>query len=159
MAPSANDQPALRLLSRDPLTRELGEFLLDRRARNLTPKTLRWYEQALGILAAFLRERGIDATEGVTAGVLRRFLVHLQEHGHNPGGVRNIYGAVKAFLRWYGDELAPADWPNPLRKVQTPRTPQIQMPPVPIGDLRAMLGTCQRRTFTGDRDQIGRAHV
>ncbi|HHX44616.1 MAG TPA: tyrosine-type recombinase/integrase [Chloroflexi bacterium] len=150
MAPSANNQPSPQV---EPLSREVAEFVLDRRARNLTPKTLLWYDQSLTIFAAFLEEQGVVTTEAVTPGALRRFLLNLQERGHNPGGVRNIWGAVKAYLRWYGGELAPPDWPNPLRRVETPRTPQVQMEPVPIDSLRAMLATCRRRTFTGDRDR------
>jgi len=143
----ANNQPGSQL------DREAAEFLLDRQARNLSPKTILWYQQSLAIFATFLQEQGVAATEDVTPSTLRHFVLYLQEHGHNPGGVRNIWGAVKAYLRWYGDELAAPDWPNPLRRVQTPRTPVRQMPAVPTESLRAMLATCKRRTFTGDRDR------
>jgi hypothetical protein len=48
----------------------------------------------------------VTSLADVTPSHLRRFIVHLQERGHNPGGVKNIYGAVKALLNWYADEDA-----------------------------------------------------
>jgi integrase/recombinase XerD len=77
--------------------------------------------------------------------------VHLAERGHNPGGVRNIYGAVKALVNWYASEHE--GWPNPLRKVRNPKAPDVPLHPVDLGDLQKMLDTCARRTFAGDRDR------
>jgi hypothetical protein len=53
MTPAAKDQPSLRLLHRDALDSELLEFGIDRQARNLTPKTLLWYDQSLALWRAF----------------------------------------------------------------------------------------------------------
>lgn len=41
----------------------------------------------------------MTTVEAITARHLRAFLLHLGE-GHSPGGVRVVYRAVKAFLRW-----------------------------------------------------------
>jgi len=92
---AAKDQPSLRILRKTNLAYDLQEFLIDRRARKLASKTLLWYRQSLGLLAKFLRSLGVENVQGIT---LRRFLLHLQERGHNPGGVGNVYRAVKAFL-------------------------------------------------------------
>ena len=45
---AANDQPSLRVLPKSSLAYDLQEFLIDRQARNLAPKTLLWYRQSLG---------------------------------------------------------------------------------------------------------------
>lgn len=150
---STQDQPASHVVPRSPLDGELLEFQIDRQARNLTPKTLRWYEQSLAILTAYLEEQSIHTLADVTPGILRRFLMHLRERGHNDGGVRNIYGAVRACFRWYGDELAAADWRNPASKVPMPRSADQSLEPVSIEHLQAMLATCERRAFIGDRDR------
>jgi site-specific recombinase XerD len=149
MTTPERDQPARC----HPLAREMGEFLIDRRARNVTPKTLTWYEQSLCVWAAFLDAHDVTTTGQVTASLLRRFVVHLQSQGRTAGGVRNVFCAVKAFLRWYSEELAPPDWASPLRKVRTPRVPQRQMVPVPVAHVKALLATCRRRSFVGDRDR------
>lgn len=153
MANPANNQPALQLLRPCPLDGELLEFAIDRQARNLTPKTLKWYQQSLDAFRAFCVAEGVTCLADVTASHLRRFLVHLQERGHNPGGVKNIYGAVKALLNWYAEEDAPDGWRNPTRKVKTPRVPEQPLEPVNLADLQAMLATCERRTFYGERDR------
>lgn len=152
-ATRANNQPALRVLPRAALDDELLEFTIDRQARNLTPKTLHWYEQSLSILREFVQAQNITTLADVTPSLLRRFILHLRERGHNDGGVKNIYGAVKALLRWYGDELAPEGWKNPIDKVQTPRCADQPLEPVSLDDLKAMLATCERRTYTGTRDR------
>jgi len=154
MGELARSQPSqLKIVSQSPLDCELREFLIDRQARNLTPKTLSWYRQSLDIWRAFLRSEDIQATADVTASTVRRFLLDLAAHGHNAGGVVNIFGAVKAFLRWYADESAPAGWQDPLSKVKNPRRPQEPLEPLDLGHLRAMLDTCEPRTFAGARDR------
>ncbi len=145
------DQPSLRILPRDALAMELQEFALDRQARNLTPKTLQWYGQSLDVFTAFCRERALATLGDLTPSHLRLFLVRLQEDGHNPGGVRNIYGAVKALVNWYAAEHD--GWPNPLKRVANPKTPQELQDPLDLGDLSKMLATCKKRAFTGDRDR------
>lgn len=153
MPPLAKDQPSLHLLPRSALDGELLEFAIDRQARNLAPKTLRWYEQSLDVFRAFCVAESVTTLGDVTPAFLRRFLVRLQERGHNPGGVKSIYSAVKALLSWYEQENAPTGWPNPARRVKTPRVPELLLDPVSMADLKAMLATCKRRSFYGDRDR------
>lgn len=146
------DQPALRIVSRPILERDLLEFDIDRRARNLTPKTLKWYSQSLAVFSDYARQEGISDTLDITPGILRRFVLHLQERGHNAGGVKNIFGAVKAFLKWYQDENNPRDWVNPVSKVKMPKTPDEPLEPVAMDDLQKMLGQCVTTTLIGARD-------
>ena len=154
MSPPKKDQPSRPfLVSKNHLSRDLQEFRIDRQARNLTPKTIGWYEQSLGVFSDFLRSRSIETGQGVTPSVLRRFLLYLKERRHNPGGVRNIYGAAKAFLNWYADENVPPNWTNPIRKAHPPKRPEEPLEPVPLKNLKVMLATCKSKTLTSDRDQ------
>ena len=132
---------------------DLREFVLDRQARNLTPKTLLWYSHSLDIWHAFARASQIQTTEELTPSIVRRFLLHLADAGHNAGGVANIFGALKAFLNWYETESAGADWQNPLHKVKNPRRPTEPLDPLPMPDFRALLSQCERKSFAGDRDR------
>lgn len=134
------------------LTNEVDEFLIDRQSRNVSPKTLLWYTHALSMWRNFTLDLGIAATQQVTATSIRRFMLHLTERGHNAGGVSNIYRAVRAYLRWYGNESAPPGWPNPIAKVKGPKLTQEPLQPVPLEHVRAMLATCTR-TETGARDR------
>lgn len=151
-APSVDQPSYLHMVQRHELDLDLNEFMIDRRSRNLRPKTMRWYSQSLAIFRAFLATQEITDLADVTAGVLRRFLVDLTERGHNAGGLRNIFGAVRAWLLWFGQEHAPEGWSNPLRGVKSPRATDAPMEPISLETVKALLATCDR-TFTGERDR------
>lgn len=136
-----------------PIQKDIQEFLIDRQARRLTRKTLRWYKDSLNIWLAFVGELGIDRTEQVDPSTLRRFLVHLADCGHNDGGVANIYGAVRSFLRWFADEYAPPGWVNPASRIKNPKRPDAPLDPLDIGHFNKLLATCEPKTFAGDRDR------
>jgi site-specific recombinase XerD len=138
--------------SHSPLDLEIQDFLLDRQSRNLTPKTLQWYRYGLDIWRAFAVAESLSTTEDVTAAHVRRYLVHLAEDGHNPGGVIHIFGALKAYLRWYADEYTPANW-NPLARIKPPKRTKERLDPLSLSHFNAMVDTCLRRTFNGDRDR------
>ena len=146
------DQLSLRVLPKNDLDLDLQEFLIDRQARNLSHKTLLWYRQSLDLFRKFLVHEGLNRSCDIEASTLRQFLIHLKDRGHNPGGIRNIFGAVRAFLNWFEDENAPAGWTNPLRRVRSPRVSQQPLEPVNLSDLQKMLATCERN-FTGVRDR------
>lgn len=147
------DQPSyLKVLRKNEIDLDLNEFLIDRRARNLRPKTLLWYSQSLNLFRDFLAAQNVYDLADVTSGVLRRFLVFLTEQGHNAGGVKNVFGAVRAWLLWFGEEHAPEGWANPLRKVKTPKATEQPLEPVSLEVVKALLSTCDR-SLTGERDR------
>ncbi|RME49785.1 MAG: hypothetical protein D6790_22070, partial [Caldilineae bacterium] len=132
---------------KDPATRldtELQDFLLERQARGLSPRTISYYTRSLAPWRDFLLAQNVTNTEAVTPIHVRRFLVHLAERGHSPGGVVTIFTGVRAFLRWYAQEYAPTDW-NPLAKVQAPKRPKERLDPLSLSHFQAMLATCTRR--------------
>lgn len=135
------------------LDREIQEFLIDRQARNLTPKTLIWYEQGLAKWRDFAIANGVLSAATTKPTHLRRFLIHLQEQGHNPGGAATIWGTLRAFFVWYGKELAPDKWSNPLKNVAAPKKTQELRPPLELGDFQKMLAACKAKTRMGDRDR------
>ena len=142
----------LRIRQKTNLDRELGAFLIDRRARGLSPGTLRFYTQKLHPLHRYLQSQGILNVESITAPIVRRFLLEFSVT-HNPGGVHAVYRAVKAFLRWYELEAEPEGWKNPMPKVRAPKVPQEALEPISLEDLRAMLATCKGKSLGDRRDK------
>ncbi len=136
----------------DDLDQEIAAFLIDRRARGLSPRTLDFYRDKLRLLRRFLTAVGVDDVRAITPDVLRRYLLYLGR-SHNPGGVHAAYRALRAFLRWFVLEEEPGGWKNPLRKVRPPRVSIEPLEPVPVEHIRTMVRTCRRRTFFGDRDR------
>ena len=146
MAPS-KDRPVTQL------EQELQEFFIDRQARNLTSKTLHWYTHNLTLFAEYTVKHGIKTTVDITPRHIRRFLIYLSEHNYNAGGVYAVFGALRAYLRWFATEFEPPNWANPLDKVEAPKRPQELQPPISLDDFKAILATCEAKTFMGDRDK------
>ncbi len=137
---------------KEELWREIEEFLVDRQSRNCTPGTVAYYRRCLRLWADFVGEKGVTSAQEVTASHVRRFLVHLAERGHSPGGVATVYAGVRAFLSWYAQEYAPEGW-SPLARVQSPKRPQERLEPLSLEDFQAMLDSCPKDGFTGLRDR------
>ena len=76
------------------------EFLLVCQARNLAAGSLMFYRQKLYPFVEWLECQGVSYPEDVKASHLRRYLVHLQDSNHTPGGQHAYYRAVRAFFNW-----------------------------------------------------------
>jgi len=150
--PKSKKDQLIRLVPRSDFALDVTAFLVDRRARGLSPRTIKYYRDELRHLRNFLDGVGIGGVQSVTPHHLRSYLLHLGKT-RNPGGVHAAYRAIKVFLRWWEEEIEPDNWVNPIRKVKPPRVPQVSLDPVPLPDLKMMLGTCERRTLAGDRDR------
>lgn len=142
----------IRILRQTDLAQDVTGFLIDRRARGLTEGTVAYYADELRRWQSYLEGREVHHAQSVTPALLRQYLLHLGK-ARNPGGLHAAYRAIRAFLRWYEREYEPEDWANPVTRVEAPRVPQQQLDPVPVSHLKAMLSSCRRRTFTGDRDR------
>jgi len=145
-------QSTLRIREEANLDREIDAFLIDRRARALSSRTIDYYNEKLTLFRAYLQAQGIRAVESITAPIVRRFMLELSKM-HNPGGVHAAYRAVRAFLRWYDAEVEHQGWTNPMGKVRAPKVPQEPLEPVSLDDLRAMLATCKGKALTDRRDK------
>jgi len=149
---SPENNQRIRLVLPADLQVEMRDFLIDRQARGLSSRTVAWYRQKLEVIRQQLEPLGIARVVDIRPTTIRALLLALGQT-HNPGGVHGFYRALRAFLRWWEMELEPQGWSNPLRKVKPPRVDDTPLEPVPIDDLRAMLATCQRRRFYGERDR------
>jgi integrase/recombinase XerD len=152
MAQPCKSKQGIRLVRETVLQHDVTAFLVDRAARGLAQGTLEYYRKKLTYLQTYLESRGVDDVQDVTPDLLRHYLVDLSQR-LNPGGVHCCFRAMRSFLRWYEAEYEPQGWVNPMRKIRAPRLTQKALDPLPLSDLKAMLATCQRRTWAGDRDR------
>ena len=133
------------------LSLDVQTFLLDSQARNVSSGTLRYYAQKLYPLVSFLQGMGIGRAEEVTPNHLRTWLVHLQETGHNAGGVHAFYRAAKALFSWLAREEMIAR--SPMAHIRAPRVPEELLQPVTVEQVRALLAACDAKTEMGVRDR------
>ncbi len=150
MAPAAQN-PLIRIIQPSGLQRQVREFLIDREASGLSSRSLQFYSDELRHFTAFLGDQVPADVAQITADQLRAYFIALAGH-RNKGGVHAAYRAIRAFVHWYEREYQPANWQSPLRNLQIRRPQPKPLPPVPLTDIKALLATCRRRTFVGDRD-------
>ncbi|MBC7265169.1 MAG: tyrosine-type recombinase/integrase [Chloroflexi bacterium] len=150
MSKTRKIEQALRLVSKLPLSLDVQAFLTDCQARNLSANTIRIYRVNLLAFQKWLRQQDVQDIADLTTGHIRYYLTSLQK-SHNPGGVHQAYRVLKTFCRWLHVEGIIES--NPMVRVSPPRVPQEPLDPVPMSDVKRMLQTCERRTFTGDRDR------
>jgi len=119
----------------------LESFLIDRKAQNFAPGTLAFYRKKLRLLADFCEGQVVGQVDQITPDVIRRWLLHLEDTGHNPGGIHACYRALRAFLRWYWEETDQEGNP-PTTKVKAPRVAIDPLEPVSLENVSLMVKTC-----------------
>ncbi|NMB67318.1 MAG: site-specific integrase, partial [Chloroflexi bacterium] len=128
----------------DYLLTWLEAFLIDRRAQNMTRGTLYFYQKKLELFTRYCDTQAVTHIHQVDAGVMRGFLLWLEGTGHNPGGCHAAYRAVRAFLRWWAEEVEPENWRNPTQRVKAPKVPTEPIEGISLDDVKALLSTCKR---------------
>jgi len=131
----------------------LDSFLIRCRSQSLSSGTIRFYEIKLSKFVSFSLSHGISKVQDITPDTLREYLLFLQDSGHNDGGRHAHFRAIRTFLYWFENEHEPLDWRNPIAKVKAPKVIQKQLDPVPIEDIKELVGICKNTGFTDIRDR------
>jgi integrase/recombinase XerD len=137
----------------DYLLNWVEAFLIDRKARGLADGTLRFYRQKLKLFCDFCESKVVTEISQITPTLSRRYLLWVKETNHNDGGRHAAYRTLRAFLYWYEDEVEPDGWKNPIRKVKAPKVGETPSEPVTFDEVKQLAKTCDRGTFTGNRDE------
>jgi site-specific recombinase XerD len=136
----------------DHLLTWMEAFLIDRKANGLADGTIHFYQVKLKKFSEYCEAQSIKNISQISPSLIRQYMLFLEEAGHNPGGKHGIFRAIRAFLYWYEGETDLDDWKNPIRKVKAPKVPVEPLEPVSIENVSKMINTCEKGTFTGDRD-------
>lgn len=131
----------------------LEAFLMDRRAQNMAPGTLRFYKIKLRTFAEYCESQQVKYITQIDPNLIRQFIFSLESKGHNPGGIHGYYRTLKTFLRWWENEVEPEGWKNPIKKVKAPRLTIEPLEPIDIEDVRAMMEACPKDSLVGLRDK------
>ncbi len=131
----------------------IGTFLVDRQIRNVSSGTLEFYELKLFPFQQWCNDNRIDDPLNLVPGHIRSYLLHLDEKGHNPGGVHCHYRALKTLLRFIEEEEEPENWRNPINRVPAPKIRQEPLAPVELPQVKQLIESRNPRTFHGVRDR------
>ena len=80
------------------LQEAITEFLIDQQIKGNTPKTVRYYRQALARFTDFVGQ-AIGVSE-ITIQWLRAYYIRLSDDGLSSTTVQTYVRALRAFLRW-----------------------------------------------------------
>ena len=66
-------------------------WLSAKRAESLSPRTLDFYRDKIGVFLAYCESRHVKTLDAIDATLIREWLVELEQQGHNPGGIHGFY--------------------------------------------------------------------
>ena len=142
-------------------------YIIDCRTRNLSKKTISWYEQKLKFLARWLdEEEDVQQLDRITITQLRTFVLDLQmaQIGRttinkdedveqvSPMTVRGYVQVIKGFFNWcFREELLEK---NPSVRLQMPTVPDYLIPTFTAEHIKLMLDDCDTSKALGYRDYV-----
>ncbi len=136
------------------ISREITAFIVDRTAKQLSPRTIKFYQDELTWFNNWLQKQAnpIDQVEQLTADLIRQYQIHLAET-RNPGGIHAAWRTIKAWLNWYENEMDDPAWRNPIRKVSPPKVSQEPLQGLSVEQIRLLLAVCNPKDAMGKRDK------
>jgi site-specific recombinase XerD len=135
------------------LGKSIESFMTDRLAEGLSGHTITFYRSKLRPFHIYCNDNAVQLVQDITPDLLRHFFLKLSET-HNPGGVHGSYRTLRAFFRWLLlEEIMPPDWRNPMLRVKPPKVNVPPLEPIPLEDVRSLIGTCQGGTLIAERDR------
>jgi len=125
-------------------------FLTDRKAANMSPGTIFFYRKKFELFMKFCESQAITRIDQITPDIIRAYLLHLEDTGHNPGGRHACFRVLRTLFYWLESEQE--GFKSPVRKVKPPRIPQEIIKPVELEDVSRLVNTCKGSGFHAARD-------
>jgi len=132
------------------LAANVASFARHLRAANLSPKTQKAYLDGLGLLAAFLADRGMPAD---VANIRREHLesfIEDQLARWKPATAANRFSSIRPFFTWLVDE-GEID-ASPMARMRKPKLPEYAPPLLTDLQLTALFKACAGNGFEERRD-------
>jgi integrase/recombinase XerD len=149
---NTQDQGLITLSQQDYLPILVESFLIDRKSQGLSPDTIELYTKKLQYFLKYCERQALTQVSQITADFIRRYLLELSET-HNPGGVHACFRPLRTMLYWLEEEeVMPAGWKNPIRRVKAPKLPTDPIEPIQIEEIHQLLKTC-KSNYSGVRDK------
>jgi len=137
-----HEQTILEFSQGDYISVTAESFLVDRKARELSRHTLKFYREYLHTFIEYCNANSLKFIREITPDILRRYFLAFSET-HNPGGVHGAYRTLRAFFHWLlKEEVMAPEWKNPMLKVKAPKVVLDPLEPISIEDVRALINTC-----------------
>jgi site-specific recombinase XerD len=126
----------------------LSGFITDRRSRQLSPRTIDYYQEKLTAFRKFIGEQGIEHLREITAEVLRLYMLNLSRTCTN-GGIHAHYRALRSFFNWCEAEFENTF--NPIKKISPPKINNHSREGISINDVMRMVDACKSNMAIRDK--------
>jgi integrase/recombinase XerD len=140
-------------MARTPITLEdlREEFLAHCEARNLSSRTVQWYNDRTRRFVDWCAAQEIECPSDLRCPDLERFVLHCRRQGFAPNTVRGYAQVLKTLCR-LGHRLGyiPEDI---TRYFEMPRVPKTIIPTFSDGQLQSLVAVPDKRTWVGIRDR------
>ncbi len=120
-------------------------FIIDRKARGLSPNTIDFYRKKLKKFLEYCEVHQIHEVQDLDAANIRKYILWLERKGHNKGGVHAHFRVLRSFLYWYELENDLLGWANPIRKV---KVKSLREEPLEPADSEARIGSNKEKDVT-----------
>lgn len=146
-------RPARRPIAVAPATVDdlREEFLASCRAKNLSERTVEWYEEKSRRFAEWCSQDGAADAASLTAAHLDAFLIEIKERGYAPQTVRGFAQMVKTLCRFGYRRGLLAD--NLASGLEMPKVPHRIISTLTDDQLAALLAAPDVRRWIGVRDR------
>jgi site-specific recombinase XerD len=139
-------------VAQEDLSVNIKSFGRHLRAKNLSPRTLKTYNEACALFARFLADQGMpQQVANIRREHVEAFIVSLLERWR-PATAANRFRSLQQFWRFLEDE---GELPNgnPMAKMRPPVVPEQPPPVLQEPELKALLATCEKgQGFNERRD-------
>jgi site-specific recombinase XerD len=130
----------------------LTEWRYTLRAAKQSAHTIKGYLSSVSQFVSFLEGAGLSTIiPEIQARHCRMFLAHLFELGRADTTVLTRWAGLRAYFNFVR-EAEILDGPSPMLDVAKPKIESKVIPEVPADNIRALMNSCDRKTFRGARD-------
>lgn len=140
---------AIRVMNADSIENVYQQFQRAKLAQNLSPRTIEYYQQRLTPFISWCESKGIVHATDITADQVREFISLETKRSEALGS--HAHTALSAFFSWVDSEDILEE--NPMARVPKPRRKQELITPLSGEQIKALIDSCNTKTFAGIRDK------
>jgi integrase/recombinase XerD len=127
------------------------DFIARCHAKNLTPRTIEWYEMRIRCFSRWCEDNGMRMARSLSTEALEQYLIDEQSRGISPNTVHSMAQMVKTLCRFgyrkgYMPDIITGQF-------EMPKVPQVLIETFTDDQLRALLNAPSPRRWSGVRDR------